>query len=493
MGVDASAIARVVGIETAFLNLRGGQAAQLPQQVVLIGQGAILATYPLTPFVATSAAQVGDTVGFGTPLHLAALMLLPTNGDGLGTVPLTVIPMEADPASGAVSAGDITPTGTQVGTANYTVTIAGIESAPFQVLDGDAGTDLEARIATAINANVNMPMIATAGVDVVDLASKWEGLSANDMTVVVNGPSNGITFAITQPAGGLDTPDVSAALANITTVWQTLIVNCLQLGDSSVLDLYSAFGEGRRGPLVKKPLVVVTGSQESSATATAITDLRKSDRTNSVVPAYGCPNLPCQIAARAVARMATQANNNPPVDYGGAQLTGLVPGPDASQETYTQNDASVKAGASTTSVVDGVIVLLDTITMHHPDSQDPPAYRYVVDIVKVSQVIFNLDVIFVSPEWDGAPLIPDDQATTNSAARKPKDAKAAVNAMIDSLALAAVLSDPATAKKLTIAVIDSGNPKRLNVTITVQVSGNANIISIDLNFGFFFGTPAIAA
>jgi len=33
----------------------------------------------------------------------------------------------------------------------------------------------------------------------------------------------------------------------------------------------------------------------------------------------------------------------------------------------------------------------------------------------------------------------------------------------------------------------------LDVTTTVQLSGNANIISVDLNFGFFFGTSAIVA
>ncbi len=117
----------------------------------------------------------------------------------------------------------------------------------------------------------------------------------------------------------------------------------------------------------------------------------------------------------------------------------------------------------------------------------------MVDIVKLQNIIFNLDLIFATPEWDGAPLIPDDQPTTNRDAKKPKAAVAAVASMLDSLGLNAIISDPETAKENTLAEIDSGNPKRLNVSTTVQLSGNTNIISVDLNFGFFFGTSAIVA
>jgi len=65
--------------------------------------------------------------------------------------------------------------------------------------------------------------------------------------------------------------------------------------------------------------------------------------------------------------------------------------------------------------------------------------------------------------------------------------------MIDSRGLNEIISNPETAKAITFAEIDAGNPKRLNVTTTVQLSGNTNIISVDLNFGFFFGTPTVVA
>jgi hypothetical protein len=77
-------------------------------------------------------------------------------------------------------------------------------------------------------------------------------------------------------------------------------------------------------------------------------------------------------------------------------------------------------------------------------------------------------------------------------AKKPKQAKAAIFALIDNLAELAIISDPKTAKKNTTAVINSQNPDRLDVKVPVQISGNTDIISIDLEFGFFFG-QALAA
>ncbi len=63
--------------------------------------------------------------------------------------------------------------------------------------------------------------------------------------------------------------------------------------------------------------------------------------------------------------------------------------------------------------------------------------------------------------------------------------------MIDSLASLAIISDPDTAKQNTFAEIDPGNPKRLNLKTTLQLSGNTNLISVDFEWGFFFGQNTV--
>jgi len=494
--VDTSAVARVVGIKTDFKDLRGGGVLYLPQRVAIVGQGNTASTFTTTKQQITSALQAAQLYGFGSPIHLAALQVFPTNGDGVGTIPVTVYPLEDD-ASGVAAAGDITPSGAATGAASFVVKINNIESAQFVVAAGDAVADITAKITTAVAAELNLPMTAADGTTTVNLTSKWKGASANDLYIEVEATSedsSGITFAITQPTGGLVNPDVSTALDQVGDVWETMVLNCLDIADTTTLDLFSTFGEGRWGALTRKPLIVFTGNTATTvSSATTVSDARKTDRTNAQPVAPGSNDLPFVVAARQLARIVKVANNNPPRDYGSQDATGLTPGADGDQWDSTQRDAAVKAGSSTIEVKDGVINISDTVTFYHPDGDPLPAYRYVCDIVKLQNIIFNLNLIFATAEWDGAPLIPDDQPTINPEAKQPKMAVAAANALIDSLGLNAIISDPKTAKENTVAQINEQNPKRLDVALTVQLSGNTNIISVDLNFGFYFGTATTIA
>src|SRR5690606_4133433 len=133
--------------------------------------------------------------------------------------------------------------------------------------------------------------------------------------------------------------------------------------------------------------------------------------------------------------IAKLANNNPPTDYGSRPLRGIIPGLDTEQWDYTQRDLAVKAGSSTVEVKGGLVHLSDTVTFYHPAGDPTPAYRFVVDVIKLWNVIYNLALEFENPRWDGAPLSPDGQPTVNPNARTPKAAKAAVCAIIDGLAL----------------------------------------------------------
>jgi len=490
--ISASAAARATAVETIFRDLRGNTVALLPQHVGIVGPGATTATYPLTAQRIFSAEEAGTLYGFGSPIHLAALGLLPPNGDGVKSVPITVYPL----ADGTTpSTGNVLPVdggGGHSGTATYTLRVAGVEM-PFTLVDGDSVAEATAAITAAVGASLNTPVTATDNSTDVDLEAKWGGTSGDDIVIEVIGGSNGITWTITPPTGGAGDSDVDPGLALIADTWATQIVNAAD-SSTATLDKYSVYGEGRWDGLTKKPLMVWTGTNETVvATLVAAGDARKTDRVNGYVTVPGSPNHPFQIAARGVARIALQADVNPPVDYAATDpLTGLVAGASSDQFTYAERDQLVKAGISTTVLVDGVPRMEDTVTFHHPDGQDPPAHRYAVDNVKLQNTIYNLTTIFEAPEWAGAPLLPDSTPTTNRAARKPRDAKAAVNSMIDGLALEAIISDPETAKENTTADIDGGNPKRLNVVIVIQLSGNTNIIAVELNFGFFFG-QAIAA
>lgn len=487
--IDNSAVARVVGIKTNFKDLRAGRVLYLPQRIAIVGQGSSTATYATTKQQVTSAYQAGSLYGFGSPIHLAVMQLFPANGDGVGTIPVTIYPLE-DHASGVVATGSITPSGAATGTGSFKIKINNIESSAFSVANGDTVANITAKIHTAIASNVNMPMVSTDNSTDVSLTSKWKGASANDLHIEIvptSTDNTGVTFGMTQPTGGANNPDVDTALAQVGNVWETMLLNCMDIADTATLDKYNVFGEGRWGALVRKPLVVFTGNTASTvASATSISDSRKLDRVNAQLVCPGSKDLPFVIASRQLAKIAVIANNNPAHDYASQKATGINAGADSVQWNYVDRDLAVKAGSSTIEVKDGVVNISDTVTFYHPEGDLTPAYRYVVDIVKLQNIIFNVDLIFASDSWDGAPLIPDNQPTVNPAAKKPVMAVAALGVLLDDLALQALISDPETAKTNTQAVISSSNAKRLDVATVVQLSGNTNIISVDLDFGFYF-------
>lgn len=486
--IPTSQRARAVGIKTIFDSSRGGNILNLPQSVIVLGQGSSNGTYSTDKAQVTNSVEVGQKYGFGSPLHLAVAQLLPQNGDGVGSIPVTVLPLEDD-TNGVASVGTITPTGTQTKAGAYTVVINGKLSNQFVISTTDTVANICTNIAEVINANLNMPVIATATATEVTLTAKWKGESGNAITATIEGDFTlGTTFAVVNPTGGLVNPQVTDALAKLGNTWYTAIVNCFDYTDDVTLDALATVAEGRWGSTVRTPYVAVAGSNVSDlSTMTALTSARPTDRTNVVIPAPDCADLPLEIASRAVCEIVIIANDNPPRDYGSIPLNTLTAGADELQWDDIQRDVAVKAGCSTTQVKDGLINLSDTITSFAPEGELDPGYRYVCDLMKVFNIIYNVDILFNNPEWDGAPLIPDNQPTVNPTAKQPKMAVATLRVLADNLGLGAIISDPDYTKDNTQAGINSQNAKRLDIIFPVKLSGNTNIISIDLFFGFYYG------
>lgn len=492
-GIDPTAVARAFGLDTVHKDFRGGQVQFLPQRIAVFAQGKTGTTYDLTKWQATSAAATGTRYGFGSPAHLILRELLPANGDGVGLIPVTVYPLE-DGYEAVAATGSITPAGTTMSvSAEYRVRVAGYLSAPFVVPAGSIvlATVVD-QIVAAVNAVLEMPVTVTDGATVANLTAKWEGPTGNDLVVEIIGTTGlGLTFTIVQPTGGLVNPAITDALEQMGDIWETMVISGMNIADTAILNEFQEFGEGRWGALRHKPLIVFTGQTEAVvATATAVSDARPTDRVNGQLVAPGSPNLPFVVAARELARIAKMANSNPPHDYGSQRATGILPGTDGEQWDYLSRDIAVKAGSSTVKVKDTIVNLQDTVTFYAPTGEEPPGYRFVVDIVKLQNCIYNIASIFDTEEWDGAPLIPDDQTSVNPTSKKPSMALSAVALVIDDLAAQAILSQPEATKAEMTAVIDSQNPKRLNLRIPVRLSGNVNIVDAILEFGFYFAVAA---
>lgn len=364
-----------------------------------------------------------------------------------------------------------------------TQTVGALTATPFTNKGGLDFTITDGSTDFGLNATFLITVPATN----LKLVSAWKGVSANALYVEVIGDATlGASFGIAQPSGGLVNPTVDAALARIGNVWETMAVNGLNIEDTVALDAYQTFGEARWSPIVRRPLVVFTGNTAASmATATAVCSTRRTDRVNAQLVAPGSVNLPCAVAARQAGLIARQANNNPPTSYQKTAATGLIPGTDAQQWDWTTRDAAVKLGSSTVENVDDVVSILDVVTFYRPVGEEPPGFRKVVHIVRIMNAIFNTDIEFAKKEWAAAPIIADEDATTNPNAKQPKMFKASMNQILENLGDAAIIKNVSAAKKLTTAVVNAQNPDRVDLKARFPFSSNGDIINVDLEFGFF--------
>lgn len=480
MGLPNSLRAAAIGIDTQYRNFNEGVVYYLQQGIAVLAQGSDSVTYSTDKFETTDPDEVGTKLGFGSPAHLIAKELLP----GAFGARVTFYPLPNE-AGGVAAAGELTPTGTQTTAAEYVVRVGGVESNPFALLVGDTVTEFISKAITAINGVIGMPVIATDGTTKVDLTAKHKGTTGNDLVLEFIGLQQGVVVAVTQFTGGLVDPDIAVATAQFGNVWETIVVN--QLGEEAHDDL-STFGETRWGQLVRKPFFALYGSNETDEQVLkAYADTRKTDRTNGVIPCPGSPTAPWVIAAAAIAQIAKQANENPAIEYRTEILASVVNGKDGEQWDYPTRDTAWKSGVSSTQIQDGVIKLDNTLTFYHPDGRPDPEYGKVIYIVKLQNIIYNIDLIFNQPKWKKAALIPNFEVSSNPLALKPNDAVAALNVLTDNLANNALISDRAFTKTNTTAAIDQSNPNRVNTTYPVKISGNWDIHSIDLLFGFYLG------
>jgi len=484
--VSPSTITRVTGVEATYRNFNQGNAAMLNQRLTIIGLGNDDAEYNLNKREFFSALTVAQTYGWGSPLHLAAEQLLPSIG-ATAEFPVTIIPLLKAEQSMAAT-GSIGAEGTATANGSGVIYIGGI-SAEFPVMKDQTGAAVLAAIKTAINSVLQMPVL-TGEIqdDELPLTAKWSGDIGNSIKIEIEANAPGILFTTQDFSGGALDPNVQSALEKIGIIWETFILNTFSYKNTSRLDVYQSFVEGRWGPLEKKPCLVAHGCTDDFETRTAITDLRTHDYANFLIVSVGSRELPFVVAAKALLNdIVTTANNNPPQNYKG-RLNGLHTGADHIQETTLQRNSSIMKGSSNNIKTGNVAELNDTVTFFHPVEEGKyPSKRYVVDIVKLQNIVYNVRLIMEQDIIKGAPLLPDSTITTNPTAIQPKSVKTMFFNLADSLARAAIIGEPEFTKKNMTVKIDSENPKRLNVTFPVKLSGNVEVSSTDIYFGFYLG------
>lgn len=498
--VGQDRISRVVGYKIKKGNFRQ-TSPNLPQRIAVLAEAneANQATLDLTPKEITSAQQAGLLYGYGSPIHMIMRILRPIGSDGVAGVPVYVYP-QAKAVGAAAKVLTIEPSGTATGNGTHTLKIGGrlgVDGTFYDINieDGDTVADITAKIEDAINAVLGSPVTATSDDYAVDVTSKWNGLTANDLTIEVETGDDdlGLTYAVSSTASGSGTPSIQAALELFLNSWNTIVVNSYGTV-SSVMTLLENFNgipspenpTGRYQGVVMKPFIAITGSVSDDPSA--ITDARLDDVTIAIAPAPGSAGLPLEAAANMCVLFAVVSENTPHLDVCGKSYPDM-PTPDTigSMAVYNNRDLIVKKGCSTVDLVAGRYVVQDFVTTYHPVGEVPPQFRYSRNLMLDFNVRYGYYLLELINVVDHV-IANDTDIVNASNVVKPKQWKQIVGAYADDLVNRGLVVDALFMQNSITVSISSVNPDRLETFFRYKRSGVARIASTDAEAGFNFGT-----
>ena len=217
-------------------------AATVLQNSLLIGQvvSTGLAT-PDVPFLAESVVQVQQMCGIGSMLDQMAERYLARDPTG----PLWLLPLQ-DNAAGNAAAGSIAITGTCTASGTVNLYVGG-QLVQCLAHTGDTATVVAQSLMSAITGNPALGVHATAAAGTVTVTSVGKGAVFNDLDLRLNylgsaggeATPAGLTCTITPMAGGTANPDITTALANLSS--QPFDFIGLPYTDTASLDAMKAF------------------------------------------------------------------------------------------------------------------------------------------------------------------------------------------------------------------------------------------------------------
>lgn len=498
--VGTEVVTKVVGYQLSTFN-SNNTTPNLPQRIAILGEANTdnQSDLDTEPYQITSAAQAAERYGWGSPIYLMARILFPSSGGGVGSIPVWVYPQAA--AVGATTKiVTLEPSGVATGNGTHTLVIAGrkgLEAVFYDINieEGDTTGDITAKIEDAVNAVLQAPVTATSDEYEATLETKWEGLTANGLTVTVetNGDALGIDYTITDSQAGSGTPSISTALDAFGNTWNTIVLNGYGTVTNTMDALQTFNGKpsatnptGRYAATIMKPFIAFTGSVAEDPSS--LTDSRKNEVTIAICPAPLSAGFAFEAAANMAAVYARKAQDTPELDVSGEFYPDMpTPTSIGSMSSVTNRDVIVKKGCSTVDLVAGAYKVQDFVTTYHKEGENPPQFRYVRNLNVDFNVAFQYNLVVETDVVDHV-IANDNDFVSAQQVIKPKQFRQLINSLVSTLVAKGLLVDADfTAESLTVN-ISTVNPDRFEVFFRYKRSGVARIVSTTAEAGFNFGT-----
>lgn len=499
--ISQSTVAAVTGIDLKKGNF-SKSSPFLPQTISIFAEANTdfqsgLSTEPLQ---ITNARAAAEAYGYGSPMHRIAQTLFPKSGGGV-SVPVYCYAQE-EAGSAAAKKITITPSGNATASGTVYVRVAGRNVSDtgtyaVNIASGDTPTEQCDKFRAAVAAIRESP-ITGSGTSTFIAEAKWKGLTSNDLKVIIDTDGNdiGVTYSVAVTTAGSGTPSVSASLALIGNVWKTLIINSYGLVSATITEFETFNGvpgptpTGRFDATIWKPIYVLSGTLLDDPTSITDAAARKSQLTIWTCPAPLSQGFGFEAAANVAVVLSKIFQDTPnisPLNQVYPDMPGPVEGAVPAMVDFATRDAYVKKGCSTVDFVNGRYVMKDFVSTYHPDGENPPHYRYPVDINKIA----NMKYRYALREQEvliGKQLANNEDAVTAANVITPNGWKTEVFEIIDSGVADGLIVDADFSKASTITGINNVNPNRMDTEFSIKTSGVAYQSSTTMTQGFNFGS-----
>lgn len=505
-----SSISTAVGLErksrTSGYKIKKGvfepNTPNLPQLVAVLGEAntANQATLNTDPYEFTTAKEVGELYGFGSPLHQMARILRPNSGNGIGGIPTIIIPQLTD-VSATATVNSWTVTGTATANTTHSLVIAGRRNVDFSeysysIAKDDTPTIIAAKIADAVNGVLGAPVIATSNLGVVSLTTKWKGTTSSELNtrISLGSQTAGLSYAQTAVTAGAGDVSIAAALQTFGDKWYTAVINPYGENEFDTLEAFNGVPDeinptGRYEGQTFKPFMAYFGSTLDDKDAiAAITDApaRVEQVTNVLCPAPNSEGFSWEAAANVVRVFSRIMQDTPHLDINNKAYPDM-PTPDneiiGDMAIYNNRDFLVKKGASTVILDKSSYKVQDLVTTYHPEGENPLQYAYARNLNLDFNVAFGYQAIEETNVKDHV-LVRDNQVTDVNNAIKPAEWKAVLSTYFDGLAERALINDPNFSKASLQVQVSDTNPDRFETAFRYRRTGIARIESTDVEAGF---------
>jgi phage tail sheath gpL-like len=282
---------------------------------------------PLRPLQVSTRTQILEACGRGSVLAMMADRYRASDSFG----DLWILPYK-DAAAGNAASGTITIAGTPAQTnGTLNLYIAGLQ-VRSPIMQGDVALAIADRLKEAIDANPDLPVVATqdSGKAVLTLAAKNAGLHGNETDLRLNyfGAAGGEwtppgpTITIVQPAGGTASPQIADGLANLADQNFDFIVT--PYTDTPNLDALRVFLDDATGRWSWEQMLYggAFSAYRGSFSQCVNFGLTRNDQHMSIMPYSNSPDPPWVWAAEIGARSAASLRVDPglPLQYMGTYL-----------------------------------------------------------------------------------------------------------------------------------------------------------------------------